>query len=244
MEQRIVLVTGGARGIGASILRRFAKTGDRVWFVDVSEDAVREAEQTFRAEGLDVEGRQGDVSDFEGMKELIDAIIEKDGRLDVLINNAGITRDTLLMRMSESQWDQVLDVNLKGAFNTVRHAVKPMMKQRSGCVVNISSVVGLMGNAGQVNYSAAKAGMFGLTKTLARELAGRNIRVNAVAPGFVSTEMTEQLSEQAQQELKRQIPLGRTASPEDIANAVFFLAGEEASYITGHTLSVDGGMRM
>ena len=244
MEQRIILVTGGARGIGASILRRFARTGDRVWFVDISEEAVRDAEQGFRAEGFNVEGRQGDVSDFDGMKVLIDDILQTDGRLDVLVNNAGITRDTLLMRMSETQWDQVLDVNLKGAFNTVRHAVKPMMKQRKGCVINISSVVGLMGNAGQVNYSAAKAGMFGMTKTLARELAGRNIRVNAVAPGYVSTEMTDQLSEQAQQELKRQIPLGRTATPEDISNAVFFLASEDASYITGHTLSVDGGMRM
>ncbi len=244
MSGRTVLVTGGSRGIGLEIVRAFARQGDKVWFNDLREEQIRETEAQLASEGLHVAGRVCNVTSFDEVGALVDAIVETDGRLDVLVNNAGITRDSLMMRMAEEQWDLVMATNLKGCFNTIRHAVKPMMKQRQGRIVNIASVVGVMGNAGQANYSAAKAGVIGLTKTMARELASRNVLVNAVAPGFIETEMTAQLSEAAKAELSRQIPLGRHGQAADVAQVVLFLAGEASAYITGQVLQVDGGMHM
>jgi 3-oxoacyl-[acyl-carrier protein] reductase len=244
MSRRIVLVTGGSRGIGLEIVRAFARMGDKVWFNDLREEQVRETEAALLGEGLEVAGRACDVTDFAGVGALVEEIVAADGALDVLVNNAGITRDALMMRMAEEQWDLVLQTNLKGCFNTIRHAVKPMMKKREGRIVNIASVVGVMGNAGQANYAAAKAGVIGLTKTMARELAGRNVLVNAVAPGYIETEMTAHLPQAAKDELSRQIPLGRHGQPADVAAVVLFLAGPASSYITGQVLQVDGGMHM
>jgi len=244
MSQRIVLVTGGSRGIGLQIVRAFAAQGDKVWFNDLRDEQIRETEAQLAAEGFAVAGRVCNVTSFAEVGALVDEIVATDGRLDVLVNNAGITRDSLMMRMAEEQWDLVMSTNLKGCFNTIRHAVKPMMKQREGRIVNIASVVGVMGNAGQANYSAAKAGVIGLTKTMARELASRNVLVNAVAPGYIETEMTAQLPEAAKAELSRQIPLGRHGLAEDVAGVVLFLSGPGAAYITGQVLQVDGGMHM
>lgn len=241
---RTVLVTGGSRGIGLEIVRAFAREGDRVWFNDLRLEQVQETEAALKAEGFDAVGRACDVTDFAGVGELIKEIVESDGRLDVLVNNAGITRDGLMMRMAEEQWDLVLATNLKGCFNTIRHAIKPMMKARSGRIVNIASVVGVMGNAGQANYSAAKAGVIGLTKTMARELASRNVLVNAVAPGYIETDMTAALPEAAKAELARQIPLGHTGQAADVAACVLFLSGPASGYVTGQVLQVDGGMHM
>ena len=244
MSRRIVWVTGGSRGIGLEIVRAFALQGDKVWFNDLRADQVLETESALRAEGFDVAGRSCSVTDFAALEALVEEIVSVDGRLDVLVNNAGITRDGLMMRMTEEQWSLVIHTNLTGCFNTIRHAIKPMMKQRGGRIINIASVVGVMGNAGQANYSAAKAGVIGLTKTMARELASRGVLVNAVAPGYIETEMTAQLSDAARGELTRQIPLGRTGQAADVAAVVDFLASEAAGYITGQVLQVDGGMHM
>jgi 3-oxoacyl-[acyl-carrier protein] reductase len=244
MTGRIVLVTGGSRGIGLELVRAFARTGDRVWFNDLRDEQVQETVRRLAEEGLETVGRACDVTSFTAVGALIEEIVAAEGRLDVLVNNAGITRDALMMRMGEEQWDLVMQTNLKGCFNTIRHAVKPMMKQRDGRIINIASVVGVMGNAGQANYSAAKAGVIGLTKTMARELASRNVLVNAVAPGYIETEMTAQLPQAAKDELSRQIPLGRHGQPADVAAVVLFLASGSAAYITGQVLQVDGGMHM
>ena len=244
MSGRIVWVTGGSRGIGLEIVKAFARLGDKVWFNDLREEDVRAAETALVAEGFQVAGRACSVTDFAGVERLVEEIVAVDGRLDVLVNNAGITRDGLMMRMAEDQWQAVIQTNLTGCFTTIRHAIKPMMKQRGGSIVNIASVVGVMGNAGQANYSAAKAGVIGLTKTMARELASRGVRVNAVAPGYIETDMTAQLSEAARGELTRQIPLGHTGQATDVAAVVRFLASADASYITGQVLQVDGGMHM
>jgi 3-oxoacyl-[acyl-carrier protein] reductase len=244
MENRTVLITGGARGIGAVLVRKFAKNGDKVWFADLGEENVSQAEEAFRSEGLDCTGRSCNVADFSEVKELIEDMVKTVGGIDVLVNNAGITRDQLLMRMKEEQWDSVIDVNLKGSFNTIRHAVKSMMKKRSGCVINISSVVGVTGNPGQVNYTAAKAGVIGMTKTLARELASRGIRVNAVAPGYIETDMAAAINEKAREALMASIPLVRAGTADDVADVVDFLASDAASYMTGQVLHVDGGMYM
>jgi len=244
MSGRVVLVTGGSRGIGLEIVRAFAREGDRVWFNDLREEQVQATAAALAAEGLAVTGRACDVTSFAEVGALIEAVVAAEGRLDVLVNNAGITRDALMMRMGEDQWQAVLQTNLTGCFHTIRHAVKPMMKQRSGRIVNIASVVGVMGNAGQANYSAAKAGVIGLTKTMARELAGRNVLVNAVAPGYIETDMTAQLPEAAKEELSRRIPLGRHGQAAEVAGVVLFLAGPASGYITGQVLQVDGGMHM
>ena len=240
------LVTGSARGIGAAIVQALAADGHNVVINHTSEHSKQAAEElaaTVRAEhGVQALAIQADVSSFEQARELVEAAIEAFGHIDVLVNNAGITRDALLMRMSEEQFDDVLAVDLKGVYNVCRHAAGPMVKQRFGRIVNVSSVSGIMGQAGQANYSAAKAGVIGFTKAVARELASRGITVNAVAPGFVETDMTANMNQKVFDEMKEQIPLKRVGKPADIANAVAFLASERAAYITGQVLQVDGGL--
>jgi 3-oxoacyl-[acyl-carrier protein] reductase len=243
LENKIVLVTGGARGIGRAISLAFASEGAHVAFSDIElGNAADEALALIRAKGVRALALQSDVRDFAATQVVVDEVKKEFQRIDILVNNAGITRDNLLMRMTEEDWDLVLDTNLKGTFNYCRAVSKHMISQREGKIINISSVVGLIGNPGQVNYSASKAGMIGLTKTLAKELASRNIQVNAVAPGFVETSMTEKLTPQQRQALLVMIPMKRTAQPEEIAGVVVFLASPAARYITGQVLCVDGGL--
>ncbi len=246
LENKIALVTGAGTGIGRQIALTLAGEGAFVIvnYIEPVKDEAEEAIAEIRANGGQAEGYACWINDFTAVEQMIKEIIEKHGRIDILVNNAGITRDDLLMRMKEEDFDAVIDTNLKGAFNTMRHVARPMVKQRGGCIVNISSVSGLIGNAGQMNYCASKAGIIGMTKSMARELASRNIRVNSVAPGMVDTAMTQALSDNAKEALKSQIPLGRMGQPQDIANAVAFLVSDQASYITGHVLNVDGGMAM
>ena len=247
-EQRpVALVTGASRGIGRAIAVRFAQQGFAVAVNHSGEhsaQAARDLAAWLEGEyGVEAAAFQANVAEFDQAKDLVAAVLERFGRLDVLVNNAGVTKDGLLMRMKEQDFDSVLDVNLKGAFNCMRHVVKPMMKQRSGSIVNLSSIVGVRGNAGQVNYAASKAGIIGMTKAAAKELAPRNITVNAVAPGFIQTDMTADLLEGAGEDgLTSRIGLGRVGTPEDVAEAVCFLAGPTAGYITGQVLAVDGGV--
>jgi 3-oxoacyl-[acyl-carrier protein] reductase len=243
LENKIVLVTGGARGIGKAISLAFASEGAHIAFSDKElGSAADETSELIRAKGVRALALQSDVRDFASTQVIVDEVKKEFQRIDVLVNNAGITRDNLLMRMTEEDWDLVLDTNLKGTFNYCRAVSKYMISQREGKIINISSVVGIIGNPGQVNYSASKAGMIGLTKTLAKELASRNIQVNAVAPGFVETSMTEKLTPQQREALLTMIPMKRTAQPEEIAGVVVFLASPAARYITGQVLCVDGGL--
>lgn len=245
VQGKIALVTGASRGIGRAIAVALAEQGAKVAvnYVGSSEEAQETLALIEKAgsEGLLIEA---DVTDQVAVAAMADQVQQTYGRIDILVNNAGITKDTLLMRMQESDWDTVLAVNLKGAFLVTQAVTRYMRKQRAGRIVNISSVVGLMGNIGQANYAASKAGLIGLTKTCARELAARNIAVNAVAPGFVNTQMTASLSDKVKASLLAQIPFGRMAEPEEVANAVLFLASDAAGYITGQVLTVDGGMVM
>lgn len=243
LNGKIALVTGASRGIGAAIARELAREGA---FVIInyhgSEERAKKVQEEIETEGGKAAIFQCSVADFAATEEMMKTIIKEYGRIDILVNNAGITRDNLIMKMSEEEFDQVLDTNLKGTFNTIRHVSRQMLKQRSGKIINISSVSGVLGNAGQANYAASKAGVIGLTKTMARELASRGITVNAVAPGFVDTEMTEVLKEEVKEAAVAQIPLKRFGKPEEIAAAVAFLASEKADYITGQVIHVDGGM--
>ena len=244
LSDKIALVTGASRGIGQSISMILAQNGAHVVCVsrnvnDVQSVADKITHQKFNASAVSC-----DISDSNNVTELVKDIIEKHGRIDILINNAGITRDNLLMRMSEDDWNEVINVNLKAAFTAIKAASRSMIKQRSGRIINISSVVGLIGNAGQVNYAASKAGLIGMTKSVAREFASRGITANCIAPGYVETEMTNKLTDKVKSSLNEQIPLGRIGSVDDIAYAVAFLASDEASYITGQTLAVDGGIVM
>jgi len=244
--KRVVVVTGGSRGIGRAIGLRMADADTRLYFnysAAVSTDA-EETERLVEAAGGSARAIRTDVSSREDVQGLFNQIIEESGRVDVLVNNAGITADGLLVRMKEEDWDRVLDINLKGAFHCIQAVAKTMMKQRSGRIINMASVVGVMGNAGQANYVASKAGLIGLTKTVARELAPRGITVNAVAPGFIQTSMTAELSEKVKEAMLTQIPLGRMGEPKDVAEVIAFLASAEAAYITGQIIHVNGGMYM
>jgi 3-oxoacyl-[acyl-carrier protein] reductase len=243
-KDRIAVVTGASRGIGRSIALALAAKGATIVAVDMDQATTEAVVAELQAAGGKALAVVGNVTVPADVERMIDAAMEAFGRVDILVNNAGITRDGLLMRMKDEDWDAVLNVNLKGAFLCTRAAFKVMSKQRYGRIINIASVVGQMGNAGQANYCASKAGLIGLTKSNARELAKRSITVNAVAPGFIATAMTDALSEKVRDELTAQIPLERLGSAEDIANAVVFLAGEQSGYITGHVLSVNGGMYM
>ncbi len=242
---QVALITGAARGIGQTIAMALARPDLRIYINDViPEDAARETVREVEAKGAPAAYLPFNVAAPQEVEQAFGVIIKESGRLDILVNNAGITRDQLLVRMKEEDWDQVLAVNLKGAFNCLKAAAKPMIKQRSGRIVNISSVVGLMGNAGQINYVASKAGLVGLTKSAARELASRNITVNAVAPGFIETAMTENLPEKTREAMLAQIPLNRFGKPEEVAQAVAFLVSDRAAYITGQVMHVNGGMLM
>ncbi len=242
---KVAFVTGASRGIGRAIAVRLAADGAKVALNFASNSAKAEAVKSeIEAAGGEAMLVQGDVSNFETVTTLIKQIVDAWGRIDILVNNAGITRDNLLLKMSEDDFDKVIATNLKGVFNCTKAVTKLMMKQRSGRIVNMSSVVGLKGNISQANYSAAKAGIIGFTKSAARELASRSVTVNAIAPGFIDTDMTAALSEKVKEVMLQEIPVGRMGTPEDVANAVAFLVSDQAAYITGQVLSVDGGMTM
>lgn len=244
LEGRVAVVTGGAKGIGRAVAARLADEGAKVVVSGRDGAALEAFAEELAAQGREVVAAPGDVAKPADVEALAAKTLEAFGRADVLVNNAGVVKDGLVLRMSEADWDVVLDTNLKGAFLCTREFTRPMMKQRWGRIVNVSSVIGLIGNAGQANYAASKAGLLGLTKAVAKELASRHITVNAVAPGFIETAMTETLNDEVRKALLGQIPLGRLGSPEDVAHAVAFLCSEEAGYITGQVLAVDGGMVM
>ncbi len=244
-EGRSVLVTGGSRGIGRALVEAFGAEGARVAFTyrSSSEEAERVA-ASLRDRNVTVLPIQSDASDFAAAETVVSSVLEAFGALDVLVNNAGITRDNLMLRMKPEDWEAVLGTNLTGVFNFCKAAYRPMMKQRYGRIINMSSIVGVVGNPGQTNYAASKAGMIGFSKSLAKELASRGVTVNVVAPGYVTTEMTEAMPQAAQEAMLSAVPLGRPASPADIAAATLFLASDAAGYITGHVLHVDGGLAM
>lgn len=243
LEGKVAIVTGAARGIGKAIARKLSQEGAAVVICDLIEEISATAEE-LRSEGGNILPLQVDVTDMEAVESMVQTVIDKLGRIDILVNNAGIVRDALLVRMKESDWDAVIAVNLKGAFNCTKTVAKPMMKQRYGKIVSTSSVMGLTGNAGQANYSASKAGIIGLTKSVAKELGRRGINANAIAPGFIMTKMTESLPEDQKEKALENIPLGSFGSPEDVANVVAFLVSDSARYITGQVIQIDGGLVM
>jgi 3-oxoacyl-[acyl-carrier protein] reductase len=243
LEGKVALITGASRGIGRGIALRFAEQGANVAFTYLSSVEKGEAlAKELEAYGVKAKGYRSDAADFKAADELVNAVVADFGTVDVLVNNAGITRDTLLMRMSEQQWDEVINANLKSVFNLTKAVQKPMLKQRKGSIINMSSVVGVKGNAGQSNYAASKAGIIGFTKSVALELGSRNIRSNAIAPGFIETEMTDVLDPKVVEGWRENIPLKRGGSVDDIANATIFLASDMSAYITGQVLNVCGGM--
>lgn len=245
LQNKVALITGGSRGIGKGIAKKYAEQGANVAFTYLSSvEKAMEFEKELQEFGIKAKGYQSDAADFASAEKLIDDVLADFGTLDIVVNNAGITRDTLLMRMTEQQWDEVMQTNLKSIFNISKFAIKPMMKARSGVFINLSSIVGINGNAGQANYSASKAGIIAFTKSLAKELGSRNIRANAIAPGFIETEMTGELPEEIRKQWEQAIPLKKAGSTEDVANLAVFLASDMASYITGQTVQVCGGLLM
>ncbi|MCF7791458.1 MAG: 3-oxoacyl-[acyl-carrier-protein] reductase [Victivallales bacterium] len=244
LEGKVAIVTGGARGIGKSISKKLAEEGAAVAIVDVLLEIAEETVEEFKGQGFKAAAFKADVSSVEEVNETVKAVTGQFGRIDILVNNAGITKDTLLMRMTEQDWDAVMNINLKGTFNFTKAVIRPMMKAKGGKIVNIASVVGRMGNPGQANYSASKAGIIGFTKTVAKEFASRKICANAIAPGFIQTDMTKAISEDATDAFLSVIPLKRGGKPEDVANAVCFFCSNDSDYVTGQVLNVDGGMLM
>ena len=244
LEGRVALVTGGARGIGRAICEKLASEGAKIAMVDIMLDVAEKTAEEFRAQGYEAMAIQANVAIPEEADKAVAAVVEKFGKLDILVNNAGITKDTLMLKMTEKEWDAVLAVNLKGTFNFTKAATKVMMRARYGKIVNIASVVGRMGNVGQANYSASKAGVIALTKTTAREFGSRNITANAIAPGYIQTDMTEKLPQAARDAFLVNIPLKRAGLPADVANAVCFFCTDESAYITGQVMNVCGGFLM
>lgn len=245
LDGKVVLITGASRGIGKAIAEACVQHGATVAFTYISsEEKAKALESELSANGGVAKGFKSDAGNYDAAQVLVDQVVETFGTVDVLVNNAGITRDTLLMRMSEEQWDEVIATNLKSAFNLTKAVIKPMLKAKKGSIINMSSVVGVSGNAGQSNYAASKAGLIGFTKSVAQELGSRNIRCNAIAPGFIETEMTAALDEKVVQDWRNSIPLKRGGSPEDVANTTVFLASEMSAYVTGQTIHVCGGMLM
>ena len=242
LNGKVALVTGAARGLGRCIAESLAAAGAKIACIDVNTESLTDTVAAIRAGGGEAEPIACDVTQSDRVGETVNEVIKLWGALNILVNNAGITRDNVIVRMKDEQWDSVLNINLRGTFLFTRAAARPMMKAREGRIINIASVSGLMGNPGQVNYSASKAGVIGLTRTVARELSSRNVTVNAVAPGFIATDMTAALGEEILQEVRKQIPLGRMGDPQDVADAVLYLASDAASFITGHVLTVDGGL--
>ncbi len=245
LQGKNALVTGGSRGIGREIVLAFLREGASVWYLDLAEgDSLGEYQEIAAKNGATASFIEANVADEPSVEQAITAMLAATDRIDVLVNNAGITRDNLLFRMSAQEWNDVLSVNLTSAFFLSKIVVRQMAKQRSGSVINVASIVGVIGNPGQANYSASKAGMIGLTKSVAREVAARNVRVNAVAPGFINTKMTEKLNQEQQNALKSQIPMGRIGEPEEVAKAILFLASDLSSYLTGQVIHVTGGLGM
>ncbi|MCX5694305.1 MAG: 3-oxoacyl-[acyl-carrier-protein] reductase [Candidatus Omnitrophica bacterium] len=244
LKDKVALVTGGARGIGRAIALTFAKEGADIVVADVNLEIAQKTALDIEGLGRRAMALAMDVTNYEAVEEGINKILDKMGKVDILVNNAGITKDNLILRMSLADWDAVINVNLKGTFNCIKAVSRPMIKQRSGRIISIASIIGLMGNPGQANYAASKAGIIALTKTVAKELASRNVNANAVAPGFIQTEMTAKLPEEIKKKMQEAIPLGTLGTPEDVANVCLFLASEESRYITGQVITVDGGMVM
>jgi len=244
LKDKVALVTGGARGIGQAIALTFAREGADIVVADVNLEIAQKTCLEIEGLGRKALALEMDVTNYEKVEEGINKILDKMGKVDILVNNAGITKDNLLLRMSQADWDAVINVNLKGTFNCIKAVSRPMIKQRSGRIISIASIIGLMGNPGQANYAASKAGIIALTKTVAKELASRNINANAVAPGFIKTEMTAKLPEDIKKKMLEAIPLAKLGTPQDVANTCLFLASEESSYITGQVITIDGGMVM
>lgn len=244
LKDNVALVTGSARGIGREIAEAFAKEGAAIVICDINAESAVQTEKELAARGFKTASFGCDVTNLTQVEELVNKILDKFGKIDILVNNAGITKDNLLLRMSEQDWDAVLNVNLKGVFNCTKVITRVMLKQKKGKIVNIASIIGIMGNAGQANYAASKAGIIGFTKSMARELASRSINVNAVAPGYIQTEMTAKLSVEARNKMLANIPMGKLGTPADVAGVCLFLASTESDYITGQTIVVDGGMAM
>ncbi len=244
LTAKVALITGGARGIGQAIALTFAKAGANIVVADVNLEIAQKTALEIENLGVKALALEMDVTNYEKVEDGVNKILDKMGKVDILVNNAGITKDNLIMRMSPADWDAVINVNLKGTFNCIKAVSRPMVKQRSGRIISIASIIGLMGNPGQANYAASKAGIIALTKTVAKELASRNINANAVAPGFIQTEMTAKLPEDIKQKMLEAIPLAKLGTPQDVANLCLFLAADESSYITGQVVTIDGGMVM
>jgi len=244
LTDKVAIVTGASRGIGEAIAKQLSSCGAKIILIARNSDQLVAVKETIISNGGIAESMAGDVSNLNSISEIVTNTIDKWGQIDILVNNAGIARDNIIMRMKESDWDSVMNINLKGCFNGIKSVARPMIKNKAGRIINITSVIGQIGNAGQSNYAASKAGIMGLTKSMAKELGSRNITVNAVAPGYISTDMTNKLNDEVKEQMKFSIPLGRLGTPDDVANLVCFLASDEAGYITGQTFNVDGGMVM
>ena len=244
LTDKVAIVTGASRGIGEAIAKQLSSCGAKIILIARNSDQLVAVKETIISNDGIAESMAGDVSNLNSISEVVTNTIDKWGRIDILVNNAGIARDNIIMRMKEDDWDSVMNINLKGCFNGIKSVARPMIKNKAGRIINITSVIGQIGNAGQSNYAASKAGIMGLTKSMAKELGSRNITVNAVAPGYITTDMTNELNDEVKEQLKSSIPLGRLGTPDDVANLVCFLASDEAGYITGQTFNVDGGMVM